>query len=83
MTAARAVGRTAVARAAGRLCLAAVVVGPLLAPLYMRTERRLLGWPFFYWYQFAWVPLGTALLLGALALRRLGRRRQGPTGARD
>lgn len=80
-TVARAAGRTAAARAAGRLCPAAVFVGPLLAPLYMRTETRLLGWSFFYRYQFAWVLLGAGLLLGASALRRLGRRRQSPTGA--
>ncbi|MFD4975609.1 DUF3311 domain-containing protein [Streptomyces sp. NPDC058424] len=63
--------RTAAAR---RSCLAAVFIGPLLAPLYMRTEPRLLGWPFFYWYQFAWVLLVVALLLGALAFRRVGRK---------
>ncbi|WP_281247775.1 DUF3311 domain-containing protein [Streptomyces colonosanans] len=57
--------------------------GPLPAPLYMRTEPRLLGRPLFYWYQFACVLLGAAVLLGAFALRRLGRRRARPTEARD
>jgi hypothetical protein len=71
-----------VARVTGRLCLAAVFIGPLLAPLYMRAEPRLLGWPFFYWYQFVWVLLGAALLLGAFALRRLGRRQERRVGAR-
>ena len=30
--------------------------------LYSRAEPALLGFPFFYWYQFAWVVL-TSLLL--------------------
>jgi hypothetical protein len=28
---------------------------------YARTTPTLLGFPFFYWYQFAWVPI-TALI---------------------
>lgn len=43
MTVTRATGRTAAERAASRLCLAAVFIGPLLAPLYMRTEPLLRG----------------------------------------
>ncbi|MEU6658308.1 DUF3311 domain-containing protein [Streptomyces sp. NPDC046821] len=70
--------RANAARTAARLCLAAAFIGPLLAPLSMRTEPRLLGWPFFYWYQLAWVPLGAALLVGAMAFRRLGRRQESP-----
>jgi len=31
--------------------------------LYSRTSPELFGFPFFYWYQFAWVPL-TALITG-------------------
>ncbi|QNI38060.1 DUF3311 domain-containing protein [Edaphobacter sp. 4G125] len=30
--------------------------------LYARTTPVLLGFPFFYWYQFAWVVLTSALL---------------------
>jgi hypothetical protein len=30
---------------------------------YSRPTPELLGFPFFYWYQFAWVPL-TALITG-------------------
>src|SRR5207244_10596970 len=31
-------------------------IGLLWVPLYNFTEPSLLGFPFFYWYQLAWVP---------------------------
>ena len=31
-------------------------VGLLIVPLFNREEPSLLGFPFFYWYLFAWVP---------------------------
>jgi hypothetical protein len=34
----------------------------LLYPFYLRTEPTLFGFPFFYWYQFAWVFITSALL---------------------
>ncbi len=36
-------------------------VGLLLPALYARAEPSLFGFPFFYWYQFAWVPLSVAV----------------------
>jgi len=36
-------------------------------PLYARLEPTLLGIPFFYWYQIAWIVLGS-LLIGAVLL---------------
>jgi uncharacterized membrane protein len=39
------------------LLLVAVVV-PLLVPLYNRVQPTLFGWPFFYWVQLLFVPLG-------------------------
>lgn len=30
-------------------------IGLLWLPFYAKAEPRLLGFPFFYWYQFAWV----------------------------
>lgn len=30
----------------------------LITPWFNAVEPRLFGWPFFYWYQFAFVPLG-------------------------
>ena len=34
----------------------------LWGPFYNFTEVNVLGFPFFYWYQFMWVPL-TSLLI--------------------
>ena len=36
-------------------------VGLLWVPFYAKATPKLFGFPFFYWYQFAWV-IGTALL---------------------
>jgi hypothetical protein len=36
-------------------------LGLLYPPLYAHHDPELFGFPFFYWYQFAWVPV-TALL---------------------
>lgn len=33
----------------------------LLWPFYLRAEPALLGFPFFYWYQFAWL-IASAIL---------------------
>jgi uncharacterized membrane protein len=44
------------------LLLVAVVV-PLLVPLYNRVEPTLFGWPFFYWMQLLFVPLGVLITL--------------------
>jgi hypothetical protein len=30
----------------------------LVTPWFNSAEPRLFGMPFFYWYQFAWVPVG-------------------------
>jgi hypothetical protein len=37
-------------------------VGLLWVPLYNHEAPTLFGFPFFYWYLFAWVPL-TSLLI--------------------
>lgn len=61
----------------------AVTVGVLLAipvlalvavPLYADEDPELLGFPFFYWYQFAWVFLASALTYAAYALIERSRR---------
>jgi len=41
--------------------LALPFVGLLYPPLYARTDPELFGFPFFYWYQFAWVPAAAAI----------------------
>ena len=33
----------------------------LISPLYSRLTPTLWGIPFFYWYQFAWVPLSACI----------------------
>jgi len=38
-------------------------VALLWVPFYAKSQPSLWGFPFFYWYQFLWVPL-TALLIG-------------------
>ncbi|PDT45288.1 DUF3311 domain-containing protein [Sinorhizobium fredii] len=44
-----------------RLLLLAPYIGLLWVPFYNFEEPKLFGFPFFYWYQLAWVPL-TSLL---------------------
>jgi hypothetical protein len=45
-----------------QLLLGVPVVLSLLTPLYNRTEPRLLGWPFFYWGQLAFVMLSIVVV---------------------
>jgi hypothetical protein len=44
------------------LLLLVPFIGLLWVPFYNFTEPSLFGFPFFYWYQFAWVPI-TSLLI--------------------
>jgi hypothetical protein len=44
-------------------------IGLLWVPFYNFAEPSLFGFPFFYWYQFAWVVLTSALLY--IVYRRL------------
>ena len=37
--------------------LAIPALGLCFPAIYARSEPSLLGWPFFYWYQFAWIIL--------------------------
>ncbi|MDQ2924725.1 MAG: DUF3311 domain-containing protein [Acidobacteriota bacterium] len=46
------------------LLLALPYLGLCFPGLYVRATPALFGFPFFYWYQFAWIIL-TALLLFA------------------
>jgi hypothetical protein len=36
--------------------------GLLWVPFYNFTEPSLFGFPFFYWYQLAWVPISSFLI---------------------
>jgi uncharacterized membrane protein len=37
-------------------------IGLLWVHLYNRHDPEIFGFPFFYWYQLAWVPLTSVLL---------------------
>ena len=49
--------------------------GLLYPPLYTRETPELFGFPFFYWYQFAWVPLTAGL---TYLVYRMTRRERAP-----
>ena len=51
-----------------RALLLLPAIGLLAVPVYDRVEPRLFGFPFFYWYQLAWVPVTAGLT--ALVARR-------------
>ena len=36
-------------------------IGLLWLPFYNHLEPSFLGFPFFYWYQLAWVPISAVL----------------------
>jgi hypothetical protein len=55
--------------AAGVLLLIGIVV-PLMVPTYARRDPELWGFPFFYWYQLAWVFLAAILVGVAFVLVR-------------
>jgi Protein of unknown function (DUF3311) len=48
-------------RRAVYLLLVLPFLGTLAVPLYNTREPALAGIPFFYWYQFLWIPLSAAL----------------------
>jgi hypothetical protein len=43
------------------LLLVVPFVGALWVPIYNVAEPRLGGFPFFYWYQLAWIGVGEVL----------------------
>ncbi|HEU4658709.1 MAG TPA: DUF3311 domain-containing protein [Capillimicrobium sp.] len=47
------------------------LIGVLIPPIYNYDDPRLIGIPFFYWYQLAWVPISVAIT--ALVYRRTRR----------
>ena len=56
--------------AAAGVCLALPLIALLWLPLYAREGPRLAGMPFFYWYQFVWVPGSVVLMITAYLLLR-------------
>jgi len=53
------------------------VVLPLWVPLYDKTDPTLLGFPFFFWFQFALILLSAVLTSAAYGLALLADRRRG------
>jgi hypothetical protein len=43
------------------LLLIVPFIGTLWVPFYNRLEPSIFGVPFFYWYQFVWIPIGAAI----------------------
>jgi hypothetical protein len=44
-----------------RLLLILPFIGLLYPPLYATENPELFGFPFFYWYQFVWVPVAALI----------------------
>ena len=53
---------------AALIVLAIPIVLPLLVGTYAREEPRLAGIPFFFWYQFALIPVSAVLTFVAYRL---------------
>jgi Protein of unknown function (DUF3311) len=49
----------------------------LLVPIYARSGPEVLGFPFFYWYQFLWVLLASAFTHSAYVVIRRARHDSG------
>jgi hypothetical protein len=45
-----------------RMLLLLPFIGLLWVPFYNDLEPALFGFPFFYWYQLAWVPVTSVLI---------------------
>jgi hypothetical protein len=57
------------------ILLPAVVV-PLWVPLYDKTDPKLWGFPFFYWFQFALILMSAVLTVVAYSLSLVADRRR-------
>jgi uncharacterized protein DUF3311 len=71
-------------RVVAAVCIVAPFVAMLWIPSYNKETPKLLGFPFFYWYQLLWVVI-TALLMAvayfAVTRDQAARRRSGAAGA--
>ena len=72
-------------RVVAAVCIVAPFVAILWIPSYNTTDPKLLGFPFFYWYQLLWVVITAVLMVVAFqAVKRDNAARQGqaaPSGA--
>ncbi|MBL1095823.1 DUF3311 domain-containing protein [Streptomyces coffeae] len=62
------------ARVVIAFCLIVPFVAMLWVGSYAKVDPKLIGIPFFYWYQMLWVPVSTALTSVAYVLVRRERR---------
>ena len=78
-------GRNTVTWALVAALLVLGVAGTLVVPLYARTAPKLGPFPFFYWYQLAWIPIVAILACAAYLLtrHRTGRHTQDARDTRD
>lgn len=67
--------------AVGLLLLPAIIV-PLLVGLYDRHDPELFGFPFYYWAQFAMIPIAAVLTAIAYQLSRRAERLDRERGTR-
>jgi uncharacterized membrane protein len=51
------------------------IVVPLLVPLYDKTSPTLIGFPFYYWFQFLMIPIVSLLTFTAFRLSEAARRK--------
>jgi hypothetical protein len=62
---------------AAGLAVAVLLAVPCLAlaavPLYSRETPKIAGWPFFYWYQVAWVLITPILTYAAYVIIKRSR----------
>ncbi len=56
-------GRRQASNRAWYWLLAIPLIALLIPPIYNHSDPELIGLPFFYWYQLAWVPLSVAVTL--------------------
>jgi Protein of unknown function (DUF3311) len=45
-------------------------VATLVPPFYVHRDPELFGFPFFYWYQIAWIVISAAIVLLAYVMTR-------------
>jgi len=60
--------RQGMRRAAAGACPSAPLLALLWVPSYARERPPLIGLPFFYWYQFLWIPLSVLCMIIAYLL---------------
>lgn len=62
--------------------LTPAIVVPLLVPLFDEAEPTLFGFPFYYWFQFALIPMAAVLTTIAFRISILADRRDREERAR-